>query len=415
MTITDITDDCNEPNGNVILHYAPSDTPMPRIRNRVLKQLIDENFDEDEFPEYRKIAYEACAYITSNKLVDVDPTLFVVVVYPDSPLAKGHDKHEKFVRLFALVFELHGTKVHLANILMNASLVSEKLALSDGRKRYNDTVYDNPDDTVTNSESCTICLQSVGTMITTPCAHTFHLDCLKCTPKMLCPICRLDLADFLVQSGVSKEEIDTRIMDQQNEQQLEQVRHAIDHIDLTLLTDVDFLKLCTTTLKLNRGDVRVYTDIILEMNTEAAAKFARLSCLNSLYRQGVFLYFFDSHIDYLLHMFNPMSKSIVEWRSLSYFKGTPIAPMIKNKLCQLKNTAEEYVVVVMIENVVNVQIINIGDEAIRIDYDDILLSLLKGCKCRYFGHTPDDPNREDAWATKALARLEKKVGIKSKN
>ena len=111
-------------------------------------------------------------------------------------------------------------------------------------------------------------------------------------------------------------------------------------------------------------------------------------------------------------MFNPMSKSIIQWQPISYFKGKPAATLVKQQLRKISNLLEEYVVVIVIDNVVNVQIVNVNDKAIRIDYDDILLSLLKGCKCRYFGHNPDDPNREDRWATKTLAKLEEQVGLR---
>ena len=53
---------------------------------------------------------------------------------------------------------------------------------------------------------CAIC-QEPNDLILSHCGHLFHLHCIQFIIRPTCPLCRSILVDFLIENGVSKEEI----------------------------------------------------------------------------------------------------------------------------------------------------------------------------------------------------------------
>lgn len=73
---------------------------------------------------------------------------------------------------------------------------------------------------------------------------------------------------------------------------------------------------------------------------------------------NIFRYPNDTPVEFVLHMRDPNSTSVVEYVSMSECKESSVwYDMVKNRLDRIKDTAEEYVVVVMIANVINAHII----------------------------------------------------------
>ena len=395
---------------------------------------IDEQLNHDIFPDYKYIMYAAINFIEENELLydessenelfgDGSFKFINVVVDERSKYAKDHPSDgEGFVRLFTLIFD----KEKEVKIMINGKLVVEKFELTDGTKTYpvtpatDDQVTDDHDDQDGQTDSliaCPICMQTDGELVTTFCNHKFHLQCLRCVPKLKCPLCRECVIDFLKANGISADEIETRLKDQANEIELENLCGVIDDEFIKSLNDISFIKVCMETLKLNGGNVLLYFDIIFDMNADASQLFARISFIKSKKAKGVFAYMYDSPVDLILQMFDPNSASRVEWVEQTVFKDTSLADIIDNRLGRIVDFQKEYVVVVIIDNVVNAHIVSADAyntaRAYRYEQRDILNSLLKCIRCRCSGNTADTPNREYDWAKKLLGKY--KNNNKKKN
>jgi hypothetical protein len=395
--------------------YHPNEIPNLSIDEEYSKALNE--FDEFGFSEYQPIAMSFINYF--DKIAEEDSTeLYIcnIMVSTESKFSKGHHGEKGFVRLFAIVLKYSFGNLMIKHISINAKLVAEKFPLTNGQIAYPDKLTDQ-DSTIKNDIDCTICLSNIGKFISTPCKHEFHLDCLKCTPGMICPICRTDIKDFLISQGISIEEINHRLERQTNEKEFENFCSAIDEIAIGKLSETDLMRLCMNALKMNNGNVISYDDLIFDMNANASQLFAKISGTNSRQEKGAFIYMYDSPIEFISLMIKPQSPSKAEWIPLSILKDTPIYDVVENRINRIKNIDDEYVVVIMIENVVNAHIVHReaykGEFAIRIHQRDILNSLTKCIRCRCSGNIPNAPNREYVWARNYLDKLNKKVRRKN--
>ena len=387
--------------------------------------IIFKDFDRMGFPEYK---YIACAVIDDyieNK--DIENFMeFQVMVDDKSKFSKNHMCDDKgFIRLFTIAFQFNKRiisqhKKHkyqnfskmfeIKAISINGKLVSEKINLSAGDK-YPNTLNNFDNETVENDSECAICLETKGQMIETSCKHKFHLSCLKCAPNLVCPLCRADIKDCLTLHGVSDEEITYRLTRTDNETKYENLCVAIDFIATNNLSESDFLRLCLESLKLNDGNIVPYCDLIFDMNANAAHLFAKISSIKSRNEKGAFMYMYDSAVQFCMQMRDPKSKSIVQWTELSDYQDTPFYNIIENRVNRITDPENEYVVVIMIENMINAHIINIRTHPaqfkIRIHQRDILNSVIKCIRCRCSGDCNGSPNREYIWARAKLQKLHK--------
>ena len=405
------------------LWYRSGKDTQREIANEQMEMPIRE-FNKYGFPEYIPIMFDILKYIMADMVDNYDPEdadkgeiCINVLVDDNSDLAKNHTGDDfGFIRLFTVLMcyyhDKNSIKLEPKQISINGKLVMEHIELSVGKK-YENKIEDNKDHLVENDTACCICTESNGNMVETKCGHKFHLNCLKCAPGMICPLCRADIKDFLAENGVSIVEIETRLAVEKNEKEMEQLCQAIDEIEINNLTDIDFLRLCMQTVKLNGGDIIAYNDIIFDMNANASELFAKISEIKSKKEKGVFVYCYDSPIEFILQMRDSYSKSNVEWISISEFAdNTAIYDIVKNRTDRITNPAEEYVVVIMIENIINAHIVKKnacnGVFAKRRHQRDILTSMIKCIRCCCSGLTLSAQNREYAWAKNTYTKLSKR-------
>lgn len=433
------------------LWYRSNDLPKISNDNDDNNDKSDESvfdiFNNYGFPEYKPIAMHMINYFCDHLLDDNDDDdnnnnnsnrkhhskkhTIRVLVDDKSIFSKGHYDRKGFVQLFTLEFRMNNDNLVIEHISINAELVTEKIKLGfsnkypnkfadetsnkTSQKENNETVQkENTDQDKINETDCTICLSNKGNLIKTPCNHLFHLDCLKCTPKMLCPICRTDIKDCLNNNGISNEEISYRLERENKEKEFENFCDAIDEIQIDKMLEIDFVRLCMNALKLNNGDIISYNDIIFDMNANASELFAKISSTKSKKEKGVFMYMYDSPVDFILQMRNPKSPSKAEWAPLSAFIDTPLYDIMENRINRIKNYDEEYVVAILIENVINAHIVHKDAHkdnkfAIRIHQRDILNSIVKCIRCRCSGDCQKSINREYEWANANLNKSARKA------
>lgn len=389
------------------LCYTPNGKPTKNINNVYMEQMIEYNFELATLPEYKEIGYDVYNYVVKNKLINKTPTTFYVVSN-DKKLTKNHtNSNIKYIDLFSIVFEKK-KRIEILNIEINVELLVPKITLSNGTKPYTKEIYadENPD--IINNDTCTICLLNTGELITTDCNHKYHLVCLKSVPKLLCPNCRNDISLCLIQNGVSPDEIKMRLEDQIKEAEPEEFHNCFNCTDFPDLPLPQFIKLCMETLRLNNGDIIAYFDIIFDMNQNASHLFAEISYLKSKKEKGIFAYVYESPLDFITHVMEPTNKSIVTWAKASMFKNTQFKDIVKNRLDRIKNPKDEYIVLIIIDNMYNAHILNKNthQEYDRISQSELMCSLSKCVKCRSHNN-PNTPNREYKWAKNILHKIKK--------
>ncbi|AYV82345.1 MAG: RING finger domain protein, partial [Homavirus sp.] len=432
------------------------------IDDDINKKRIDKNLDFVGFPEYKPIAYAIVNFVEENTMIadnsDTDSDsdsdsdghsdshshsdtctdsdvekLYIMNVMVDerSKYAKGHPSLDDtgFVRIFSLIFD---SDYVVSRISINVKMVSEPITLTSGKKSYpvvpviddnedNEANINNTDNTDntnnTNNEDntdmdCSICLSSKGTLIETPCKHSFHLECLRCVPKLRCPLCRESVTDFLEMNGITKEEIETRLKDEKNEAELEDLCTALDDDFVNNLNEIDFIRTCMYTLKLNNGDTIAYQDLIFDMNANGSELFSEISFINSKKEKGLFVYVYDSPVDLICQMLDIKSPSFVEWVPIGDLEDTPLEAIANDRVNRINNSKDQYVVMIVMDNLVNAHIVdraaNQNPLAHRIHQNDILNSLLKCIRYRST-NANNSPNREYIWARNTLKELKRKI------
>jgi len=376
-----------------------------------MKEIIDINFEVFEFPEYKPIAYAIIEYINENDIIDESPYHIPVMVDEKSVFAKGHDSEDDtgFIMIFVLLFKVDDDEIKLTKIQVNPLLVTEKINLTTGKKKYPLMIEEEIETDIENTDQCPICLSNKGELVETPCAHKFHLTCLRCVPKLRCPVCRADIIDFLKEQNVPEDEITERLNDQEREEELMEHLELISDVDSDVenINDLDFLRMCMETLKLNNGDPTTYNDLIFAMNANASKLFAEISYIKSKKGKGAFVYIYESPAELILQMIDPSNPSSVMWVSQSTFKGTPA----DDKINEISDTKEEYVVIVAIDDIADARLVSkdaYTDELNhRISQKDILHSLLKCSRCECSSPAPYTPNREYRWARSVLRNMKR--------
>jgi len=395
----------------VYLWYRSNELFDIKIFNKKCKKLINDCFDEMSFPEYIPIAYVIYNYLKIHKY-DIKDRIVHVMVDEKSQFAKGHDDPMGFVQLFTFIFK----NFQLIGIQVNATLVTEKIDLSGSKKQQMHYFDDNAawvEGDKENDTQCVICMSSKGDFIETPCNHKYHLNCIRCTPKLICPLCKTNLIDFLKTNGITQEEITKRLNDEIRDNKLTNFHDALNTFsedEVDMMDDMDFARLCLEMLKLNEGNIVPYNHIILDMNANASKLFAEISSIKSKKEKGCFMYVYENPIEFIIQTKNPYAKSVVDWLPISKLNGTPFKEPILKQINQIKNFNEQYVVVIVFDNIINIKLMdnNLNKDAIRINHNDILQSLMRCNICRCSGDTPNAPNREYKWAKSVLNNMKKK-------
>ena len=380
-----------------------------------MEQVIEESFEDSGFPEYKYIAFAIVDFLEGYRGIDIEDNLasFIsVYVAEGSSFAKNHlsDDDTGFIKLFDLIFEKHKKSTRLELIQVNGKLITEKIKLTGTKnKKYGYVQPENLDETIVNDVDCMICMESTGKLIETHCNHKFHYECLKCAPGFKCPICRQDVTEFLKNNGMGDIEIEERLDEQNNERNYDAHCQMLDTIDVNELSEQGIIRLSLDALKLNQGNILPYTQLILDMVSNASKLFAEISYIKSTKEKGLYIYAFESPLEFIMHFVDDDDYSAVEWTGESEIIDTPLEHNFNEIVKNIKNLDHEFVIAVVIENVVSMYIIqkDACDNVKRISYSDIIKSLVKCTVCRDISAT-NIPNKEYKWAKNVLTKMKKK-------
>lgn len=393
----------------IFLWYRSNDIYNVEIDDEKMEELLDDCFEHLDFPEYKQIACAVYNYINEHN-IDTDHLFVNVMVDEKSKFAKGYEDKSGFIRLFTLVFH----EAQITHMKVNMHLISEKIQLTVNpeKKKFFDEDKEE-DDNIINEDKCVICLSNTGQLIETPCHHKYHLNCIRQTPKLICPLCKTNLIDFLTDNDVTEEEIVQRIKDEEQENDLINFNDALNTIDLDDIDDIDdieFAKLCLENLRLHNGSIIPYNELLFDMIKNASHLFNEISHIKSKKEKGAFIYLFESPMEFIIHSKNQHMPSVVNWLSETEFNGAPFYNHIKSKLDSITDTGKQFAVVLIIDNMINVKIIDhdASKDSFRISENDIIASLLRCNICRCSGDTPTAPNKEYKWAKTVLNNMKRK-------
>jgi len=388
-------------------------------------------FDDIERPEYAHIFF-ACVNYVINELIDTnyfDKLKLHIMIDEKSKYARGSlSKGSGFLELLYATIKNINDELVMGNMYTHLDLLFIKPKLSLGTKKYPAMLEEIENDDVTeldvsikNQETtnCCVCLSPNGKIIKTECNHYIHLTCSKSVPKLLCPMCRVSIVDTLKKYGVSEQEISDRLSYQKREDELNEHLSVLPDIeDLPGISDVDFIRICLETIRLNDGDITSYINLILHMNGNASHMFSSIAEIKSKNGPGLFFYKFSSIIKFVMHMSNPYSFSKAKWMHAADFKDTTLEQIIQDKMNQIVDTKNEYVVLICIEDIVSAHIMKrnafIKDNRERIHPLDVLNTLITCEMSDVLAYTDGGvPNREHKWAKIILNRY--KLQIKKIN
>lgn len=381
-----------------------------KIPNEI-NNFIEEYFVSSSFDDYILVSQKIIKFILENKKIYIRKKYFVitVVIQKQHELAKKHDpiNESGFLTLFSLFLKKKRSKVQLEDISLNLNLIYEKIVLNIGDKDNNNMDFGIDDDLEgsVNDLKCPICWSMKGNLIETPCKHNFHLNCLKYTTKLICPICRNDIKNFLIEKGgMSIEEISKKISIEKKQEELENYYQLLANISLDDISDIDFMRLCMNSLNLKNGNIQPYINLILDFNKVASKLFCEISLLKYKKKgKGIFIYYFDSIVDFIYNANNIDIKSKVKWIYNSLIKNKEII----NKISTINyDFNQQYLLVIIIEDIIYTEIINKNDykKTKLLSSVCLVVTLLKceeyRCECKI-----DLPNKEYIWATKKLDKM----------
>jgi hypothetical protein len=157
---------------------------------------------------------------------------------------------------------------------------------------------------------CNICFDEDTNLLTTPCNHTYHPDCIKRIIYPKCPLCKSDILKTLNLVGVSTKKVNKNIC-------AENYRIFLSHINY--YDDIDKNDLFQLSIKAKILNNTIcfdkYKDIVMAFINNISNKLLNLSNLlfanNS---KGLFLYYCDVS-NFILNMNNNYDKSILAWKS----------------------------------------------------------------------------------------------------
>lgn len=392
----------------VFLWYRSNELFDIEAENEKINAVFDECFEYFDFPEYKLIGSSIYNYITNNDY-DTEHLIVNVMVDEKSKFAKGYEDHTGFIRLFTLIF--HDSE--LTHLRLNMHLITEKIELTVQPEKKEFFEEKDEDDNIVNDDKCVICLSNKGKLVETPCHHKYHLNCIRQTPKLICPLCKTNLIDFLTKNDVTKEEIEFRIKDEERENELADFNDAlgmIDYDEMMEMDDIEFARLCLENLRLHNGTIIPYSELLLDMIRNASHLFGEISRIKSKKEKGAFVYLFETPMEFIIYNKNQDMPGMTNWIPLKTFQEAPFYDHIEAKLDQITDPSKQFAVIIILEKMVNVKIIDTdaSDTCFRLSEQDILTSLIRCNVCRCSGDTPTAPNKEYRWARMVLNNMKRK-------
>lgn len=166
---------------------------------------------------------------------------------------------------------------------------------------------------------CNICFDEDNNLLTTPCNHTFHCECLKRIVYPQCPLCKCDIKKTLNSIGVSTKKINQNIT-------AENFRIFLSHIDYyDDIAKKDLFEISIKSKALNNVlCFDKYREIVMAFIDNISDKLLELS--NMMFENnedGLFLYYCDV-TNFILNINDDYSKSILAWKKKEDLKDNKI-------------------------------------------------------------------------------------------
>jgi hypothetical protein len=275
----------------------------------------------------------------------------------------------------------------------------------------------------------------VDPLISTPCAHLFHLACLKELVKAQCPLCRGDIRAFLLQHGLTDEELRARSNDEEMRICYEEMRN----VEPSEMNPAELATLCMEAVKQHPDEwACVYRDLLLDRVSNAARFFARISHAKHQREPGVFVY--SLSVREFIDMAIGQKDAACAWMPLSQLPDTiqQTARGLCNRIQQ--KTSTDFGVLIPIRNDADthtsskhalhamVAVLSTDPRTVaertarmqggggyvsgvrhsRIAHRDVLVSLLRCHPCRCSGASVGAPNPEYKWAKQYWGRMQRR-------
>lgn len=267
------------------------------------------------------------------------------------------------------------------------------------------------------SQLCPICQENDdgnGDLLTTPCGHSFHKDCLKGLTRPKCPLCKESLNQFLVKRcGLTVGEIRRRISDDEDRI----IHESLQSQDMENLTDEMCIFMLYQEMRHNWNNwMVVFMDVIIDRIIDARRYFANISSHRG--GRGLFRYFYCPY-DIEDILLNSYTRSKARWWRPSRRDRNIIDPLLiqasDEVLEKVKNAPQtDFGILIIIESpnrrqfatscVLTTNVTEPDATACRVAHSDVQFSLTRSVSCRHSGHSPYDSNPEYIWARNVWKR-----------
>ena len=267
--------------------------------------------------------------------------------------------------------------------------------------------------------SCSICKEDTGNKVVTgPCSHTFHKECLWEIDEPVCPTCGVDISHLMFDQSQLYNLV------------LSSSREEGDVFDVE-----ECMSLVSMHLRCNLENwFQVFTNVIVDRVYDAREYFCRISSARQ--GEGLFCYTFKPR-DFWEFVDDPSCKSRAVWCNKDQFEGKgEFGETAKTTIGIVQSAPQTdfgILVAVLADDTPRNQINNArafqarvlstdeerrkpvdsdsgyiaGVVPLRISQKDVISSFAKCQDCRERGHCPNEPNPEHTWARKLYKRLPK--------
>jgi hypothetical protein len=198
---------------------------------------------------------------------------------------------------------------------------------------------------------CAICQECDGKMTMTPCNHFFHIECLKNIRVPKCPLCKKNIAYFLIKNGLSKNKIKNRI----NENNFFEVKNAVlQNEALNEHNEYDMYMLLVYCITTNNKWKETIKNIIISSFSDSYDLFTKSYQHNwKNDNKGIFTIYCDLST-IIENIMENYSSSLIQWMDIeTLVKNQSITQMVNNIKKESTNNAIDFAVIVIIDNDIN--------------------------------------------------------------
>lgn len=158
-------------------------------------------------------------------------------------------------------------------------------------------------------EQCGICFESDEKVVGTACGHTFHPECLKLMQKPVCPHCRKDISEELVDLGLDKEDVDKM----QRREKYQKFCDNVEAVGDEISTYSEFIELALEAYSLAENGAQVYLNLLIDKLRHFSNKFYQLYNASRRVENGIFYYHFFDIKDFISYFVETNNVSRLKW------------------------------------------------------------------------------------------------------